>query len=183
MIVFISGGARSGKSSFAENYALSHYQKKRLVDKNASVIYVATAIRSDSEMEERILQHIQSRSLLWNTIEAPFDLYPVFAQCKKGDVILLDCLTIWVSNQLYERHIQPLKILDTFFEVIKLAKQKEIDLLVVSNDVNEGMPLHSPLVHQYIYTLEKIHMELIYHADEAIQVVAGIPLYWKGEEK
>lgn len=180
MIVFISGGARSGKSSFAEDFALSHYQK---ADINISMFYVATAISSDAEMKMRISHHIQTRSLLWNTIEAPFDLLPVFRHFKKGQIVLVDCLTIWLSNQLYERKISPIFIKNHFRQLLEIVRQKEMDLIIVSNDLNEGVPIKNRLVSQYISTLEKLHMEIINQADYAIQVVAGIPLYWKGDSK
>lgn len=179
MIAFISGGVRSGKSSFAEDFALSLYRKA--VD--TSLVYVATAIRADSEMATRINHHIQTRSLLWNTIETPFELIPVIERLKNGDIVLIDCLTIWLSNQLYERKSSPYLIKNHIHHLLEIVRKKNIDLIIVSNDLNEGLPLKNAFVSQYIYTLEKLHMEIICQADLAIQVVAGIPIYWKGDEK
>jgi adenosylcobinamide kinase/adenosylcobinamide-phosphate guanylyltransferase len=181
MITFISGGARSGKSSFAEAFTLSVFQEKKLEIKHATLYYVATAMRSDKEMEKRIAYHIKDRSLLWKTVEVPFELASIFGDFSKGDVVLLDCLTIWLSNMLFEKSRQPLHILEEIRHLMACVKQKEIDLFLVSNDVNEGIPTSNNLVVTYTQTLEILHREIIQHADKAIQVIAGIPVYRKGE--
>lgn len=179
MIVFVSGGARSGKSRFAEQYVFSLFEAKKSLGHNGSIFYIATAIRSDKEMEKRIDKHIQSRSFEWKTIEAPFDLYPAMANLAHGDIVLVDCLTIWLSNLLFEKEMPSLHVIHHFRTLLNLVKKKGLSLVVVSNDLNEGIPLKNDEVCRYIYTLELLHKEIVTLADEVIQVAAGIPLYWK----
>lgn len=179
MITFISGGARSGKSSFAEKYTLSLFEKKISSGQDVSLYYIATAIRSDKEMENRIEKHISSRSTLWKTFEAPFDLYPIVSNLSQGDVVLVDCLTVWLNNMLFEKEMKGLQLTEYFLRLLTLAGNKSIDFVMVSNDLNEGVPIANSIVRDYIYTLEELHKKIVHFADEVIQVSAGIPIYWK----
>lgn len=179
MITFISGGARSGKSSFAERYTLSLYEKKKSLGQEISLHYIATAIRSDKEMESRIEKHIQSRSGEWKTIEAPFELYPVITCLSQGDIVLVDCLTVWLDNILFNHEMMRIQVTEYIINLLKFARDHSIDLVIVSNDLNEGIPLANSFVNDYIYTLESLHKEIVHFADEVIQVSAGIPMYWK----
>lgn len=197
MIVFVSGGARSGKSRFAEEKAIQVYEQQKHGDFRGRLVYVATAKNSDTEMAERIRYHQEGRSDIWQTIEEPFDLASVPLNTGMGDVILIDCLTIWLSNMLYqtqshrstsllmtmeksERSHYLIEIVDSFIEK---AVAKQQTLVFVSNDVNEGnLVVVDPLVSDYINELEKIHRHIVDRADSAIQVTAGVPLHWKGEE-
>jgi adenosylcobinamide kinase / adenosylcobinamide-phosphate guanylyltransferase len=183
MITFISGGARSGKSSFAEQYSLALFYKKKALGKACSLYYIATAIPSDKEMEKRIGKHINDRTGEWRTIEAPFDLYPVLSNFTHGDIALLDCLTVWLDNNLFGKERNKTQLTDDILNLLKMAKEQRIDLVIVSNDLNEGIPISNSFVCEYIYTLEALHKEIVPLADEVIQVTAGIPMYWKEARK
>lgn len=176
MIAFICGGARSGKSQFAENMALRLTKQK-----NSNLYYLATARKSDDEMVERILIHQKDRGETWSTLEEPFDLEKVLMSCHTHDVILIDCLTIWLSNVMFERHYGIEKLEDEVSSWIHLARKKQFSLVIVSNDVNEGTPFADEFVLTYIYSLQKLHQLLVTQADAAVEVQAGIPTYWKGE--
>jgi adenosylcobinamide kinase / adenosylcobinamide-phosphate guanylyltransferase len=176
MITFISGGARSGKSHFAEQYALQFNKNQQLND-NQKFIYIATAERTDCEMEERINRHIKERESIWKTTEEPIHITDILENLKNQEVILLDCLTVWLSNMMYKENAGLPQIMD---EIAKLLRQQNHHLIIVSNDVNEELPNENWFVQQYIYFLEEVHRQITSKADSIFQVVAGIPIKWKG---
>ncbi|MFC4322241.1 bifunctional adenosylcobinamide kinase/adenosylcobinamide-phosphate guanylyltransferase [Litchfieldia salsa] len=180
MIIFISGGARSGKSHFSEETALSIYNKKN--NKEKSLYYIATAKKSDVEMGQRIQIHQQERGNEWETIEEPFDLNSVLLQFKKGDVILVDCLTIWLSNVMFELGYSLQEIENHIDQLLTTADEKQLYLILVSNDLNEGLPHSSELVLTYMIALQQIHQRIIGRSDLVVQVQAGIPTFWKGDD-
>ncbi|MBU8919253.1 bifunctional adenosylcobinamide kinase/adenosylcobinamide-phosphate guanylyltransferase [Bacillus sp. FJAT-29953] len=181
MILFISGGARSGKSHFAEQTALSFFHKMKEKHQRGSLYYIATAKKSDDEMVERIRIHQQDRGKKWQTVEESFYLEPILSQIKKGDVILIDCLTIWLSNVMFELEHRMERIEASVNSWLSLAREKQFHLLIVSNDVNEGIPSTDEAVQRYMYTLQRLHQTIVQQSDIAAQVQAGIPMYWKGE--
>ncbi|WP_416148842.1 bifunctional adenosylcobinamide kinase/adenosylcobinamide-phosphate guanylyltransferase [Salipaludibacillus sp. HK11] len=195
MIVFVSGAARSGKSRFAEEKALEIYREQKSA--TAELVYVATSRKTDHEMIERIRFHQEDRSESWQTIEEPFDLTSVPLKTGMGDVVLVDCLTIWLSNMLYQtdphsylfsatmkgESNQSYYLINLIDRFIDLAKVKQQTLIFVTNDLNEGeQTLVDAMVSEYIYVLEKIHQHIVDRADSAVQVIAGIPIDWKGEK-
>ncbi|WP_404457529.1 bifunctional adenosylcobinamide kinase/adenosylcobinamide-phosphate guanylyltransferase [Sutcliffiella horikoshii] len=179
MIIFISGGARSGKSSFAEQLALSLHNKNPTTE----LIYLATSKKTDKEMERRIAMHKEQRDKKWQVEEIPIEVGRSIRQARKGDVILLDCLTIWLSNMLFDGIPRKKEeIVATVEEWGTFARKKGLTLLIVSNDLNEE-PLSSyKTVRCYVYMLELLHQNIVKQAEVAIQVRAGIPKYWKGRE-
>jgi adenosylcobinamide kinase / adenosylcobinamide-phosphate guanylyltransferase len=176
MVTFISGGARSGKSSFAEKYALQFIHGLN----EKSLLYLATAERTDLEMEQRIARHIRERESIWHTIEAPLHITNVLQNVNGQEVILLDCLTIWLNNMMYKEKADLPLMMSEVSNWFRLSEKNQLELIIVSNDVNEGIPSDSLFVHQYIYNLEKVHNLITSKADSVYQVVAGIPIKWKG---
>ncbi|SOC43079.1 bifunctional adenosylcobinamide kinase/adenosylcobinamide-phosphate guanylyltransferase [Ureibacillus acetophenoni] len=179
MILFISGGARSGKSYFAEQTALSLHNKVKGRERSL-LYYIATAKKSDDEMVERIRIHQQDRGDVWKTVEEPFDIERILANCNKEDVILLDCLTIWLSNVMFELNYSLEKLEKVIFNLLSLAREKQFHLMIVSNDVNVGIPTSYDSVFTYMYSLQRIHQRIIEQSDIVVEVQAGIPTYWKG---
>jgi adenosylcobinamide kinase/adenosylcobinamide-phosphate guanylyltransferase len=177
MITFISGGARSGKSSFAENYALELFKR---AGRKETLHYIATAERTDPEMENRIARHIVERESIWHTTEAPMEVAQELQAVKEQEVILLDCLTVWVNNMLYKGKTDIGMILEEVSKWIDLAEEKQLELIIVSNDVNEGIQSDNLFIHEYIYKLQKVHSLVTSKAESVYQVVAGIPIKWKG---
>lgn len=177
MIGFISGGARSGKSHFAEEKALSLFYEKE----KSNLFYIATAKKTDGEMEERIRIHQLKRGEEWQTFEESFDILPILKSRKTNDVVLLDCLTIWLSNVMFEREFGMEQIDALVDGWLWLAHEKGMHLLIVSNDVNEGLPFTDKAVLSYIYSLQQLHRKLVQKSDLVVQVQGGIPIYWKGE--
>jgi adenosylcobinamide kinase/adenosylcobinamide-phosphate guanylyltransferase len=188
-IILILGGARSGKSSFAE-------QKARELGGDA-VLYVATSEAKDDEMRLRIQKHRAARPAGWDTLEVPRHLAPAIqASGSPARVILVDCITFLVSNHLMAAS-EPLgdpfgpPSTDPFDETIEaavradvralvqLARQNDLTLLVVSNEVGMGLVPAYDLGRAYRDLLGRANQDLASQADEVYLMVAGLPIYLK----
>lgn len=184
LISFVSGGARSGKSAFAESCALQlHDQSTRKVP-SAQCVYLATCpvSTSDEEMQKRIRRHQQDRELeRWHTIEEPLYIHEVLLSHRSGDVILLDCLTLWLNTALFEGKMDEQACIRYIQRCLQIVLQRQLYLVIVSNDVNEDVPIRNPLVQSYIRILQRLHQQIVQHANEAVQVIAGVPIWRKGE--
>lgn len=185
-LIFISGGARSGKSRYAEKMMTTlKGEQKRLV-------YIASGQATDDEMKERIERHQLDRAKLnWNTIERPTDLSKVVPFIKQHDLILWDCMTTWLANELYEGWEMNKACLhqpncmeekeDKLFQTIE-AIQRTADLfVVVSNEVFHELPSAYEETEIYRQWLGHLHQKVVQKADVAIEMEAGIPIFWKGE--
>ncbi len=169
-IVVILGGARSGKS----HYAL----------KNASCIkgdkaFIATAEALDDEMFKRIEDHKRERGPGWTTHEEPVHIAPLINRIKnKYNVILLDCLTLWVSNIMHAGY-------DIFKETENLVNAVStvysVPLYIVSNEVGFGLVPEYPLGREYRDNLGQVNRMVAGVATDVILMVAGIPLKIKGD--
>jgi adenosylcobinamide kinase/adenosylcobinamide-phosphate guanylyltransferase len=178
-LTLILGGARSGKSRYAQQLAVEYGQR---------VLYVATAEAGDEEMIERIADHRRSRPSNWETLEAPRQAGAAVAALPRPyEVILLDCLTLLASNL-----IVPLS--EPYGEAAAItALQPEVDGLleayhagpaawiIVSNEVGLGLVPPYPLGRAYRDALGWANQRLAAQADEVILMVAGIPLKVKGQ--
>ncbi|ELK48045.1 UNVERIFIED_CONTAM: bifunctional adenosylcobinamide kinase/adenosylcobinamide-phosphate guanylyltransferase [Halobacillus marinus] len=171
-VTFVSGGARSGKSAFAESRA-------KVKSSTGKLIYVATAEVVDEEMEDRIIRHRKDRGIEWRTMEAPVHIAGDLMNVEEGSAVLIDCVTIWVSHLMYDEKEDLGMILEKVKELLRIGREKRLQLIFVSNDVNEGTPVQEPSVMEYIRTLQDVHQLLAAKADEAFQVISGIPLSWK----
>jgi adenosylcobinamide kinase / adenosylcobinamide-phosphate guanylyltransferase len=163
-LIFVTGGARSGKSSFALEKAneLGH----------DDVTFVATAERSDDEMRDRIARHQFERPNTWKTIEAPRD---VKLADLKSRVVLLDCLSLLVSNLLLDGLEEP-AILE---RVQKILDSRTQTLIVVSNEVGMGLVPEYPLGRQFRDVLGRANQLTARASTQAFFLVAGIPLRLK----
>lgn len=182
MLTFISGGARSGKSTYAERVALECYSEQVQGNPNIKLYYLATAQAFDREMKERIALHAASRVEKWITLEEPYEIGRVFSEGNNGDVFLVDCLTLWVSNMMFSQQKSVHELLGLVKEWVQLVKTQKLHVVIVSNDLNEDVPSRYSEVEQYRQCLGALHQLLVANADQAIQVVAGIPMVWKGGE-
>ncbi|WP_028782110.1 bifunctional adenosylcobinamide kinase/adenosylcobinamide-phosphate guanylyltransferase [Thalassobacillus devorans] len=176
MITFISGGARSGKSSFAEKLAQDNYHRQ----KGGNLYYIATSLPSDEEMEDRIARHRNDRGEEWQTIEAPIHIKDGLLDLQKESTVLIDCLTVWLGNRLYIDKADWEDISQEVGGWLQAARARQLNLYLVSNDINEGMPARTRSVASYIYMLEKLHQLIISSSKEIYQVIAGLPVKWKG---
>ncbi|MGR4067614.1 bifunctional adenosylcobinamide kinase/adenosylcobinamide-phosphate guanylyltransferase [Halomonas sp. LR3S48] len=175
MIAFISGGARSGKSTHAEALV-----RRWQAERGGERYYLATARSSgDAEMLARIGRHRQARGEGWLTIEEPFDLLAALDRVAPGSTLLLDCLTLWASQLLYASPLDEALGIAMVERTLATARQQDIALVIVSNDVNEGIPPDDDEVWRYLAFLQQVHCLVAREADEVIQVVAGLPQVWK----
>jgi len=174
----ILGGARSGKSAYAERQAQESGKR---------VCYVATAAPGDEEMAARIAAHRTARPAEWRTLEAPAHTGQVIQQQYRGEaVILLDCITLLASNRLMELP-EPVDInaymatLDDEAAALKAAIQHlPVDnWWIVSNEVGLGLVPEYPLGRVYRDGLGRLNQRLAQICDRVILMVAGLPLQVK----
>ncbi|GEN28916.1 adenosylcobinamide kinase/adenosylcobinamide phosphate guanyltransferase [Halovibrio variabilis] len=175
MIVFVSGGARSGKSELAERCVLSAAD-------GATGYYLATAQAYDREMAERIAHHRQFRCGQWQTLEAPLAIDRALEKVPDGSAVLLDCLTLWASQVLYASELSQAEGLALMANMLADARVRSIHLVIVSNDINEALPPTDAETWRYLAFLQRTHRWLAAEADSVIEVIAGCALKWKHEK-
>jgi adenosylcobinamide kinase/adenosylcobinamide-phosphate guanylyltransferase len=169
-LIFITGGARSGKSAFAQKLA------NRLSKK---VTYIATAQARDKEMELKIKFHRKNRPPHWKTIEREKGIAEILPQvAKKSKVILLDCLTILISNLLLNGRKN---ILKEIRQLVNKTKKIEATVLIVSNEVGMSIVPDNKLARRFRDIAGRANQIVAQVADEVYLVIAGIPV--KLEEK
>ena len=175
-VTLILGGARSGKSAHAEQLAAEH---------GGRVLYVATAAANDEEMAARIAAHRQNRPSHWQTLEAPRDVGARLSAVKqKPDVVLLDCLTLLVSNITLAKESQAQAIIESAvqaeIEAIMAARsQLNAALIIVSNEVGLGLVPPYPLGRLYRDILGRANQQLASRANRVLFMVAGLPMTLK----
>lgn len=163
MIQLILGGARSGKSSLAELLASQGTQP---------VHYVATATAGDDEMQARIERHQAQRPAHWQLTEEPLALTNVIKQHHHG-TLLVDCLTLWLSNQLL---LNPQPDLDTLRdELCEALQQCAAPIILVSNEVGLGVVPMGEISRQFVDHAGWLNQAVARVADRVILVTAGIP--------
>ncbi|WP_019241981.1 MULTISPECIES: bifunctional adenosylcobinamide kinase/adenosylcobinamide-phosphate guanylyltransferase [Bacillus] len=176
MIIFISGGVRSGKSSLAERMAMDLFKKL----KAKGLYYVATSKRNiDEEMNHRIKLHQESRTSQWTTIEEPYFIHEKIQLVPNHSVLLVDCLTVWSSNVLFSENKSYQIMIERLKKLFDIARLKQLTIIFVSNDLNEEIPILDEGVQSYLYSLQAVHKYVVSQSDRAIQVVAGSPINWK----
>jgi adenosylcobinamide kinase / adenosylcobinamide-phosphate guanylyltransferase len=173
MLTLVLGAARSGKSHFAQSLCFA-----------PRVAYIATARAEDDEMRRRIARHLQNRPDHWLTIEEPLDLAAAVGQASpRADIILIDCLTVWLSNLMWDRRDQPPKLIDTQIETCAqsqidqlAALASERDLIVVSNEVGAGIVPDNELARRFRDLQGFVNQRCAACADRVFLTVAGIPV-------
>lgn len=183
-LVLILGGARSGKSTFAERLAATS---------GRSVVYIATATASDDEMRERIARHQSARPTEWLTIEEQLDIAgAVLRASEKADVLLLDCITLWLGNLMgnmstgkdADNNVESVAFQNAFTQaaladierlltvVEKLPEGKT--LLVISNEVGLGIVPAYALGRVYRDTMGIVNQRLAQSATRVYLMIAGL---------
>ena len=168
--ILILGGARSGKTGFAERLAMRAGE---------SPLYLATAQALDAEMRERVRLHQQQRHKRFATLEEPIALTTALrAAAKSHDVILVDCLTLWITNLLGTHH-------DVAAAVEELASAlptiETSRVILVSNEVGLGIVPDNPLARTFRDLAGAAHQRLAQICTDVHFVVAGLPMTLKGE--
>jgi adenosylcobinamide kinase/adenosylcobinamide-phosphate guanylyltransferase len=166
----ILGGARSGKTGFAERLAMRAGE---------SPLYLATAQALDAEMRDRVKLHQQQRHKRFATLEEPIALTTALrAAAKSHDVILVDCLTLWITNLLGTNHdvAQAVEELATALPAIETSR-----VILVSNEVGLGIVPDNPLARSFRDLAGAAHQRLAQICTDVHFVVAGLPMTLKGE--
>ncbi len=174
MIELILGGARSGKSDYAQQCAMS---------KNNSVLLIATATADDAEMQQRIELHQQQRPDNIKVHEEPYDIAAVVLANKDSKKsLLIDCLTLWVSNLLlkYKDNVENSK---EFTEFIHCLDNTNTDIYIVSNEVGMGIIPLGHLNRVYCDAVGRLHQAIAAKAQRVTLMVAGLPHSIKSEIK
>lgn len=162
-LTLVLGGARSGKSAYAE---------KLVVEQAAPWTYIATGQAYDGEMRQRIAEHRARRGEGWKTIEAPKDLVEALAAAPNGQAVLLDCLTLWLSNHM-------LADSDVAAECGRLAavlSRPRGPWVVVSNEVGQGIVPDNALARRFRDAAGRLNQQVASIADTVLMMVAGLPL-------
>ncbi len=166
-IYFITGGARSGKSSFAEKLALEREGKRA---------YVATAQALDAEMTAKIEKHRRDRSSTWDTYEEPLAVADLLRKLSgRYQVVLLDCLTLWLSNVMAHTNGAD-TVLSRVEDLVKVLASFDGTCLVVSNEVGLGIVPDNPLARQFRDFAGMLNQRIAQTADEVYFTAAGIPM-------
>jgi adenosylcobinamide kinase/adenosylcobinamide-phosphate guanylyltransferase len=188
-LILVLGGARSGKSTYAE---------KRAVEAGGeNVLYLATSESKDEEMGHRIAKHRAERPSAWKTLEAPRDVVRLLnLEPEKRKVILLDCMTFLVANHLlaaagpgsdpfgdpsgdpFDVQIEA-SVVAEVEGLIAYVRSTDVEMLVVSNEVGLGLVPPYELGRAYRDILGRANQILANHADEVLLLVAGIPMVVK----
>lgn len=171
-ITLITGGARSGKSSFALSLGLQHYRKRA---------FIATAVPIDQEMEERASRHRRERGDQFFTIEESIELSRVLSSVPTGtDVALVDCLTVWIGN-LYHHYPEGEEIVrDHLDEFVKVISKVSYDLILVTNEVGCGIVPENPLARSFRDAAGYLNRKVAERADHVYLLCCGIPLELRG---
>jgi adenosylcobinamide kinase / adenosylcobinamide-phosphate guanylyltransferase len=166
-LLYVTGGARSGKSRFAEGLA------KRA---GGHTTYLATAQAFDDEMKDRIGRHRADRPAEWKTVEVPLEVGSVLAALS--GTVLLDCLSLWVSN-LMLRGDSDKAIVQATEQLIAAQQSRGGVLIAVSNEVGLGIVPDNALARRYRDTLGWVNQRVAAASNEAWMLVSGLPLRLK----
>jgi adenosylcobinamide kinase / adenosylcobinamide-phosphate guanylyltransferase len=184
MLTLILGGARSGKSRYAQSFCC----------RSSQVVYIATAradeVDSDQEMRERVARHRADRPTNWWTVEEPLDLPRAIREAPLEAVLLIDCATLWISNLMWEYREQTVaaqenQILAKVDDLILASRRRAEDagvageIIIVSNEVGGGLTPEHPVGRAFRDLHGFANQRLAQAADKVIYIVAGLPLLLK----
>jgi len=167
-ITLVLGGVRSGKSAFAQRAAEAAAGGER-------PLLIATGQAFDDEMRARIARHQADRGDAWRTIEAPLDLTLALGPLNADDAVVVDCLTLWLSNHMLADHDLAAER-SALVEAVATCRAR---LWLVSNEVGWGVVPESALGRRFRDEAGRLHQDLAALADEVVLVVAGLPLRLK----
>lgn len=168
--VLVTGGVRSGKSSYGE--FLAH--------KFEQVAYIATGWAGDQEMKERIKKHQKQRPAHWQTIEETLNLKEALIRANDKECILIDCLGMWVSNHLCQRKEGNFK--QNLEDLLLAINNFSGTIILVTNEVGWGLVPSDKLSRDFRDILGFTNQRIAQVADELVLLVAGYPLYIKKKD-
>jgi len=166
-LTLVLGGARSGKTAHALRMAEAAAGSRRVTP-----VMVATAQAFDDEMRERIARHRADRADRWRTVEAPLGLAEVLAGSDSGGVVVVDCLTLWLTNVMpAEQDVGQARA-----GLLAALARCEADVWLVSNEVGFGIVPENALARRFRDEAGWLHQAIATVADEVVLVVAGLPM-------
>jgi adenosylcobinamide kinase/adenosylcobinamide-phosphate guanylyltransferase len=166
-LTLVLGGARSGKSRYAESL---------IAAEPPPLIYMATAEPGDAEMTARIAVHRARRDGRWSTVEAPHDLAGALKAAPLASAVLIDCLTLWLSNRMLAE-----ADMDREIDALESALAKHDGAVVlVANEVGSGIVPDNALARRFRDLQGQINQSIAAKASRVVFMVAGLPLYVKG---
>jgi adenosylcobinamide kinase/adenosylcobinamide-phosphate guanylyltransferase len=170
-MTFVIGGGRSGKSSFALD------QANRIKGKNK--YFIATSVPVDSEMQKRVEKHQQERGQDWHTIEEPVRIHEKINQySQKASVILVDCLTLWVSNLLFHSY-DFVQVDEAIARLENCLERCECPVFLVSNEVGTGIVPENMLARRFRDVAGLVNQRMAKIADRVVMTIAGIDIQIK----
>jgi adenosylcobinamide kinase / adenosylcobinamide-phosphate guanylyltransferase len=170
-IILITGGARSGKSKYAE---------RRAAELGARRLYIATAEAKDEEMAQRISEHQKRRGSAWTTVEEPVKLVETLLAWRGcADCALVDCLTFWLSNLLFRSSGN--QVAEKVEAFVQALPQLDFSVVLVTNEVGSGIVPDNPLARRFRDLAGWTNQRIAEAADEVVLMVAGIPMAVKKE--
>lgn len=167
MIIFITGGVRSGKSGFAQKMALSF---------SKNPVYVATAKIWDEDFKERVLRHQQERGPEWLNIEAYTLLHKLPLENK---TVVIDCVTLWLTNLFMDDQADIDRCLKIFKKEINLLKKVEATFIIISNEIGMGLHAETSVGRRFADLQGLANQYVAAKAKQVIFMVSGLPLYLK----
>lgn len=184
-IILVTGGARSGKSSFAETLCRT---------RNNQTAYIATSIPFDEEMQDRIRKHQETRPKNWTTYEIYKDVHKKIQEIAQGhETVILECVTLMVNNLMFEEKIDydyitpeetnviEEKIKAEFIKLLEAVKETDLYFVIVTNEIGLSPIAPNKLTRIYTDIIGRMNQLIAKHADEVYFVVSGIPMQIKGE--
>jgi adenosylcobinamide kinase / adenosylcobinamide-phosphate guanylyltransferase len=166
-VTLVLGGARSGKSRYAEGLLDRHPGRRT---------YLATAEILDGEMAERVKAHRDRRDSDWKTVEEPLDLANTLkAETEQGAAVLVDCLTLWLGNLMGKER----DVATELDDLLSAVGQFGGPVVFVSNEVGLGIVPDNPLARRFRDFAGTLHQRLAEKADRVVFVVAGLPMNLK----
>lgn len=180
-VTFVTGGARSGKSAFAERIA---------AESGLPVTYLATMEPGDDELAARVARHRARRPASWRTVEVPLKLTDAIREAPPGELLLVDCLSLWVANVVFAAVPDPEADAAAFESAtdrcVALAREAAQALgarpgpsVVVTNEVGSGIVPAGALSRYYRDALGLVNQRFAAAADEAFVLISGMPLRLK----
>lgn len=179
-IILVTGGARSGKSNFAESLCIKQ---------NNKTAYIATSIPFDEEMKDRVKKHQQSRPKEWKTYEIYKDIYSIIEDLGKNhDTVIMDCVTLMVNNLMFTYGIEvdsatseelnelESYIKDQITKLLEAVKETDLYFVIVSNEVGMGIVPENKLSRVYGDFVGRANQLIGKYSDEVYFVVSGIPM-------
>ena len=172
-IVLITGGARSGKSEYAQQMA------EKI---SGTRMFIATCPISDKELEERITKHREARKNKgWETIEETINLKDSIQQAREYDVVLVDCLTLWINNLMYNEinnaiALDEKRVDDLCGGIVYEARMATGTVIFVTNEVGMGIVPDNEIARRYRDLLGRCNQIIAASADEVILMVCGMPV-------